>query len=75
MAKAFVLINCDLGKELEVIQHLRSIKNVKDAKATHGVYDVIAKVESKTEDELEDTINSKILPLNRINQVLTLKSE
>lgn len=75
MVTAFVLINCDLGKEEEVVQHLLSLNGVREIRATHGVYDVIAKVESKTEEELEHTINSKILPLNPINQVLALKSK
>lgn len=75
MVEAFVLINCDLGKENQVVKQLQALHNVKEAQATNGVYDVIAKLESKTKEEIDYTITSKILEIKPVNYVLTLQSE
>lgn len=75
MPEAFVLINCDVGKEQEVVEYLQTLDNVREAQAINGVYDVIAKLESETEKELDDTIKSKILEIKPINCVLTLQSD
>ncbi len=75
MSETYVLINCDLGKEQQVVKSLQKLQNVKEVQATHGVYDIIAKIETKTERELTDTVRSKILGLRPVNTVLTLKTE
>ncbi|HJS81863.1 MAG TPA: hypothetical protein VJ742_03415 [Nitrososphaera sp.] len=46
MAEAYVLINCDLGTEENVIKELKSVQGVSEVKGVFGVYDVIAKVTS-----------------------------
>jgi len=46
MEISYVLINCDLGKEEEVIQNLKHIESVKEVHGTFGAYDIIAKVEN-----------------------------
>lgn len=74
MEEAFVLINCDLGKEEQIIQDLKHMDNVKEVQATFGVYDIIAKIESETKSELKNTIQSKILKIKPVNCVLTLQS-
>jgi hypothetical protein len=43
--------------------------------ATHGVYDIIIKIETETEGELNDTVRSKILGLKPVTNVLTLHTE
>ena len=75
MPEAFVLINCDLGKEQEVVEYLQTLDCVKEAQATNGAYDVIAKLESKTEEEIEHVIKSKIREIKPVNCILTLQSE
>ena len=52
MLEIFVLINCDLGKEQQIVKSLQNIQDVKEVQLTHGVYDVVAKIETKTEKEL-----------------------
>ncbi|VVC05469.1 Uncharacterised protein [uncultured archaeon] len=74
MAEAFVLITCDLGKEMQIIHDLKNIDDVKEVQATVGVYDVIAKIESDTERELKNTIQSQILGMKPIHGILTLQS-
>ncbi|MGI0073438.1 MAG: Lrp/AsnC ligand binding domain-containing protein [Nitrosotalea sp.] len=75
MVEAFVLINCDFGKEKQVVEHLHTLRTVKEVQATVGVYDIIAKLESETKKDLDNTIKSKILKIKQVNCVLTLESE
>ncbi|HKU33468.1 MAG TPA: Lrp/AsnC ligand binding domain-containing protein [Candidatus Nitrosotalea sp.] len=72
MGEAFVLINCDLGKENQVVKRLQDMPLVKEAQATVGVYDVIAKLESTSED-LDTVIKSEILPIKPVNRVVKLE--
>ncbi len=72
MGFAYVLINCDLGYEEDVISQLKTIDGVKEVHGTFGAYDILAKVESDDVDKLRDTITWKIRKLGRIRSTLTL---
>ncbi len=72
MSSAYVLINCDLGSEEDVISHLKTIDGVKEVHGTFGVYDVMVKIESDNHDTLRDTITWKIRKMERIRSTLTL---
>jgi len=72
MGYAYVLINCDLGSEEDIISQLKTIDGVKEVHGTFGVYDILAKVESEEIDKLRDTITWKIRKLDRIRSTLTL---
>ena len=74
MSEAYILINCDLGKEQQIVKFLQKLHNVTEVQATHGVYDIVAKIETETERDLGDTIQSKILGLESVNSVMTLKT-
>jgi len=69
---AYVLINCDLGSEEDIISQLKTIEGVKEVQGTFGAYDILAKVESEDVDKLRDTITWKIRKLDRIRSTLTL---
>ena len=53
---AYVLINCDLGYEEEVIRDLKHFESVKEVHGTFGAYDILAKVENMAYDKLRETI-------------------
>ncbi len=72
MGFAYVLINCDLGFEENIISQLKTIDEVKEVKGVFGVYDILAKVESDDVDKLRDTITWKIRKLDRVRTTLTL---
>jgi len=72
MAIAYVLINCDLGYEAEIIDKVKQIDGVKETQGVFGVYDVLVKVESPNVENLRDIITWKIRKLNRIRSTLTL---
>lgn len=74
MVETFLLINCDSGKEQQVVVHLQSLECVKEVQATNGVYDVIAKLELEIENELKNIINSKILKMKPVRSVIMLQA-
>ncbi len=72
MPSAYVLINCDLGSEDEIIREIKSIRGVKEVKGTYGVYDIVVKVDGNSMEELKDTITWKIRRLPKVRSTVTL---
>ena len=60
MATAYVLINCDLGYEEQIIEELKHISDVNEVHGTFGVYDILAKVESDAVEKLSETTTWQI---------------
>jgi len=61
-----------LGDEKKIISELKSIENVKDVHGTLGLYDIIAKLESDSEEKIKDTITEKIRKVPNIGSTMTL---
>jgi len=72
MTTAYVLINCDLGYEEQVIKELKRISDVKVVLGTFGAYDILAKVESANVKNLRETITGKIRKIVQVRSTLTL---
>jgi len=72
MSTAYVLINCDLGFDTEIIDEIRQLEEVKEAHGIFGAYDIIVKLESDNVDNLRDVITWKIRKLDRVRSTLTL---
>ena len=63
MAIAHVLLSGNRGYEESVIQE-KSVIEVKEVHEIFGAYDIMAKVETKTVDELRQTVIWKIRKIN-----------
>ena len=72
MADAFVLINTKLGAETDVMKGLKMIDEVKEAHRVYGAYDIIARVEADTMEDLKDIISRNIRRISRIRSTLTM---
>jgi len=72
VVSAYVLINCDIGSEEDVISHLKTVDGVKEVHGTFGAYDIIAEIESDNKENLRDAITWKIRKIERIRSTLTL---
>jgi len=72
MTTAYVLINCGLGHEAEIIDEIKQLEDVKEVHGVFGAYDILAKVESDSVEHLRETITWKIRRLNRVRSTLTL---
>ena len=71
MVKAYVLMNCNLGSEKNVITLLKKIEGVKEAHGTFGLYDIIAQIESSTEEKVRE-IAKTIRNMEKIHSTMTL---
>ena len=72
MPKALVLIDTDPFSAEEVFQKLRTCEDVKECFMVTGVYDVVAKVEEQTFDELVNIINRRIESLFQVKETLSM---
>ena len=72
MATAYVLINCDLGYEEQIIEELKHISDVKEVNGVFGAYDILAKVESDQISTLRETIMWEIRKIDKVRSTITL---
>ncbi len=72
MKNAYVLINCNLGKEEDILATLRSIKSVKEAHEIFGAHNNIVEMSSENPDTLREDITWKIHRLFDVSSILTL---
>jgi DNA-binding Lrp family transcriptional regulator len=71
MAKAFILIECMVGRTREVVTGLSRLKGVKSVDTVTGPYDVIAVVEVGTLNEIGDIVTQHIHPIAGITRTVT----
>jgi len=69
---AYVLVNCKLGSEDDIIDSLKHMESVKEVHGTFGAYDIIAKIENSDRDKLRETITWKIRKIDDVRSTLTL---
>ncbi len=72
MPAAFVLVNAEIGSEDEVLEDLNTTKGVVGAWIVYGVYDIVARVEADTMDELKEIITTNIRGLENVRSTLTM---
>lgn len=68
----YILINCDLGSEVEIINEFMKIPEVKEVRGTYGVYDIFVKLQGDTRESLENIITHKIRRIPKIRSTVTL---
>ena len=71
-AKAFVLINTELGSEGDLVEKIKSIPNVTEAYLVYGTYDIIVKVESDSLDKVKETITHNLRTLSNVRSTLSM---
>lgn len=71
MARAFVLIQTEVGKAAQVAEDVKKIEGVKSADDVTGPYDVIVQAEAETLDDLGRLVVSKIQHVEGITRTLT----
>ena len=56
MTIAYVLVQCTIGHEMEVLRDLLHIDLIKEAKGTFGYYDILVKIGGRSQTEIDKTI-------------------
>ena len=72
METVYILINCDLGSETEIIGDLAKIPEVKEVRGTYGVYDIFVKVQAPSTSVLEEIVTNKVRRIPRVRSTVTL---
>ncbi|MGI0069187.1 MAG: Lrp/AsnC ligand binding domain-containing protein [Nitrosotalea sp.] len=72
MDSLYILINCDLGSEVDIIKELTKIPEVKEVRGTYGVYDIFIKLQAESGAALESIITNKIRRIPKIRSTVTL---
>ena len=70
MTSAFVLLNCDIGSELSIIDQLNKISGVSAMRVT-GIYDIVAKLAEQSREDLSSHIR-QIRELGSVRSSLTM---
>ncbi|KRE61694.1 Lrp/AsnC ligand binding domain-containing protein [Nostocoides sp. Soil756] len=71
MVQAYILVQTDVGKAASVAATIAQIEGVVLAEDVTGPYDVIARVESSSVDDLGKLVISKIQDTDGITRTLT----
>jgi len=74
---AFVLINSDLGKDVEIIGKIKEImeseKDIKfELQGVYGVYDIVVKVSSDDSPKLRSIVTNQIRKIENVQSTLTM---
>ncbi|HJU12895.1 MAG TPA: Lrp/AsnC ligand binding domain-containing protein [Candidatus Nitrosotalea sp.] len=69
---AFVMINCEAGHENDVVEHIRSVRGVKEALRTHGPHDILSSIEAPTVESLIAIIEKDIRKTPHVKSTTTL---
>ena len=72
METAYVLVQCKIAHEMEVLKALLEIDLVKEAKGTFGYYDIFTKIQGDNSSEIEDVITKKIRNIENVTATTTL---
>jgi DNA-binding Lrp family transcriptional regulator len=72
MTSAFLLINCEFPFAGEVISELGKVQEITDIYRLHGMYDILAKVTSDTEEGLNEVVKVRIRKIEKIKTTLTM---
>lgn len=72
MPIAYVLVSADVGSENKVLTEIKKIKNVTEAHTLLGTYDVIAKIEANSMDEIKESVFRNIRQLDKVRATVTL---
>ena len=72
MSFVYVLINCQSGFENSIIEKLIKIPEVKEVQGIFGKYDIFVKMQSDSQEMLEDVLITQIRKIPNITSTNSL---
>ena len=61
-----------MGFIIDLLKELKKIRGVEEAYTVYGVYDLIAKVQRRSMNDLKNTVNQEIRKLVKVQSTLTM---
>jgi DNA-binding Lrp family transcriptional regulator len=71
-SSAFVLIDCDFPFSENIIEELKKISEIEEFYRVQSIYDIIAKVNADSEDQLNEIVMRKVREIEGIKNTLTM---
>lgn len=68
----YVLVNCELNAEREIIEQIVKVPQVKEVRGTLGVFDIFVKIQAESTDELRDVVTNKLRKIPKVQSTNTL---
>ena len=72
MPTAYVLINCDLGSEDDIIKELKKLPEVVEVSGVFGVYDIIVRIRSDSMDKFREVVTWNVRRIDKVRSTLTM---
>ena len=78
MPTTYILLNSDLGSDVEIIKQIKEIldkegKSVQyEVQGVYGLYDIVVKITSDSMDHLRNIITNKIRKIDKVYSTLTM---
>ena len=71
-SSAFVLIDCDFPFSENIIEELKKISEIEEFYRVQSIYDMLAKVNADSEDQLHEIVIRKLRGIEGIKNTLTM---
>jgi DNA-binding Lrp family transcriptional regulator len=69
---AYILVSTEIGAENRVLEKISEIEGVSEAYILFGVYDIIIKIKSDSDEELKGNILEEIRGTESVSSTITL---
>ncbi len=72
MTVAYVMLNCELGAEAEIIEKLKELEQVTDVFETIGTHDMLVKLQADNFEKIREIVSRNIQKLDKVRSTSTL---
>ncbi len=72
MTDAYVMLNCELGAETEIIEKLKELEQVTDVFETIGTHDMLVKLQAENFEKIREIVSWNIQKLPKVRSTATL---
>jgi DNA-binding Lrp family transcriptional regulator len=72
MTDAYVMLNCELGAEAEIIEKLKELEQVQDVFETIGTHDMMVRLQADNFEKIRDIVSRNIQQLPKVRSTSTL---
>lgn len=72
MTDAYVMLNCELGAEAQILEELRQIEQVVDVFETIGTHDMLVKIQAENFEKIREIVSWNIQKMKNVRSTATL---
>ena len=72
MTDAYVMLNCELGAEAEIIEKLKELEQVQDVFETIGTHDMLVKLQAENFEKIREIVSWNIQKMDKVRSTGTL---